>query len=76
MQASLNELVSDCLSMVTRLRTPVEELSRLKDTLQLLHHITDMQSFVDNLYLPIEKQYAMLRSVGVVCRYYPQSLGE
>ena len=61
MQASLSKLVSECESMVAHLQAPVEGLSQLKDTLQLLHHITDMQSFVDELYLPVEKQYAMLR---------------
>lgn len=47
--------------MVAHLHAPVESLSQLKDTLQLLHHITDMQSYVDELYLPVENQYAMLR---------------
>lgn len=54
-------LVSESESMASQLRAPVESLAQLQDTLQLLHHITDKQSFVDQLYLPVEKQYAMLR---------------
>lgn len=61
LQTSLDSLVCECEGMVSQLQAPVEVLSQLRDTLQLLHHITDMQNFVDDLYLPVEKQYAMLR---------------
>lgn len=55
--------MSECVTMVTQLHAPVpvEGLSQLRSTLQLLHRITDMQSFVDDMYLPVEKQYGMLR---------------
>ena len=53
--------MSECADMVSQLQTPVETLAQLKSTLQLLHHITDMQNVVDDLYLPVERQYDMLR---------------
>jgi hypothetical protein len=60
---SLDSLVSQCAGMVSQLHAPVpvEGLSQLRDTLQLLQRITDMQSFIDDMYLPVEEQYAMLR---------------
>lgn len=61
----MDSLVSEREGMVTQLQAPVEDLSQLRDTLQLLHHITDLQSVVDDMYLPVEKQYALLRYVGL-----------
>ncbi len=47
--------------MLHQLSLPVEKLDQLKSTLELLHTITDMQNLIDELYLPVERLYIMLR---------------
>lgn len=53
--------MSDREKMLSSLRAPVEGLLQLQDTLLLLHHITDLQNVIDDMYLPVEEQYALLR---------------
>ena len=48
--------------MVSQLNTPVHTLSQLKSTLDLLHHIADLQNIIDSVYYPVEKLYSLLRS--------------
>ncbi len=55
--------MSEREAMVSQLKIPVEELSQLRDALQLLHKITDLQSVVDDLYFPVEEQYVLLRYI-------------
>ena len=47
--------------MVSQLNAPVHTLSQLKSTLDLLHHITDLQNVIDSMYYPVEKLYSLLR---------------
>lgn len=62
-QKLLDELVSQHDSMLAQLQQPVgDSLEKLRDVLLLLHHITDLQHVVDEKFLPVEQQYAMLRS--------------
>lgn len=51
--------------MLTSLVSPVETLDQLAAILQLLHTITDTQCIVDQLYLPVEQLYTLLRYVRV-----------
>ncbi len=61
LQSSLQSLVSQREAMLHQLSCPVETLDQLKSTLELLHTITDMQNLIDELYLPVERLYTMLR---------------
>ena len=61
LQSSLQSLVSQREAMLHQLSLPVETLDQLKSTLELLHTITDMQNLIDELYLPVERLYIMLR---------------
>ena len=47
--------------MVAQLNAPVDTLKELKSTLELLHHITDLQNVIDSMYFPVEKLYGLLR---------------
>ena len=47
--------------MLVQLASPVTTLAHLKSTLELLHTITDMQNVIDEMYLPVERLYALLR---------------
>lgn len=60
-QSSLDSLVSDRELMVSQLNAPVHTLDQLKSTLELLHHITDLQNVIDSMYYPVEKMYSLLR---------------
>ena len=48
---------------MTQLNSPVDTLEQLKSTLDLLHHITDLQNVIDGMYFPVEKLYNLLRYV-------------
>ena len=61
LQASLDSLVSQRELMSSQLSTPVHTLHHLKETLELLQHITDLQNVMDELYLPVERLYGLLR---------------
>ncbi len=60
-QSSLQSLVTERETMMTSLSDPVDGLDQLAIVLQLLHTVTDMQSTVDQLYLPVEQLYSLLR---------------
>ena len=68
LQVSLSSLVASREGMRAQLTTPVETLAQLQTTLELLQQISDLQNTVDDLYLPVERLYALLRCVCVcVC---------
>jgi len=62
LQVSLSSLVASREGMMAQLTTPVETLAQLKTTLELLQEISDLQNTIDDLYLPVERLYALLRS--------------
>ena len=53
--------MSEREAMRSQLTTPVETLQQLRDTLELLQRISDLQNLVDGMYLPVERLYALLR---------------
>ena len=61
LQISLQSAVTQREAMFSQLSSPVETLEQLKSTLELLHTITDMQSLIDDVYLPVERLYTLLR---------------
>ena len=62
-QKLLDELVSQQEAVMSQLQQPVENsLAKLRDVLLVLNHITDLQNVVDDRYLRVEQQYALLRS--------------
>jgi hypothetical protein len=44
-----------------RLELPVVSLDQLNSTLHLLEEVRDMENKIDDIYLPIESNYAKLR---------------
>ena len=55
---------------MAQLNAPVETLHQLKATLELLHHITDLQNVIDNMYYPVEELYQLLRYINNL-KYIP-----
>lgn len=61
-QAMLDEIVEEHERMMFELQEPVgESLEKLRGILLLLQNISDLQHVVDEKFLPVEEQYAMLR---------------
>ena len=48
-------------SMSYTLQQPVDSLAQLRDCLQLLLDISDLQNTIDDQYTPVERLYALLR---------------
>ena len=61
-QAALDHVVKERKRMATRLGTPVAagDLFALREVLELLLIISDLQLVVDEQYLPVEKMYQQL----------------
>ena len=60
-QSSLAAMVEQRQAMRATLQRPVETLPQLRDTLQLLQTISDLQNSIDQHYLPVERMYDLLR---------------
>ena len=60
-QASLAAMVEQRQAMRATLQRPVETLPQVRDTLQLLQTISDLQNSIDQHYLPVERMYDLLR---------------
>ena len=67
LQVSLSSLVASREGMTAQLTTPVKTLAQLKTTLELLQEISDLQNTIDDLCLPVERLYALLRCGVCVC---------